>query len=105
MLSPLEIISGKFPSDITGPSNHVPALTFHGSSLFSRLALTMAKELDCSNQPSIVPRLDLFGGWTFSRVILEYQFIELGFTDKDIVNMKSEELILEYKMWRKETGQ
>ncbi len=36
---------------------------------------------------------------------IQKKIIELGFTDKDIVNMKSEELILEYKMWRKETGQ
>ena len=36
---------------------------------------------------------------------IQKKIIELGFTDKDIVNMKSEELILEYKLWRKETGQ
>ena len=36
---------------------------------------------------------------------IQKKIIELGFTDKDIVNMKSEELISEYKMWRKETGQ
>tara|TARA_B100000989_G_C19419624_1_gene418041 strand:+ start:670 stop:897 length:228 start_codon:yes stop_codon:yes gene_type:complete len=33
------------------------------------------------------------------------KIIEQGFTDKDIIEMKSEELILEYKLWRKETGQ
>ena len=33
------------------------------------------------------------------------KIIDLGFTDKDIVEMKSKELLLEYKLWRKETGQ
>ena len=41
------------------------------------------------------------------KVALDAQkkIIEQGFTDKDIIEMKSEELILEYKLWRKETGQ
>ena len=30
---------------------------------------------------------------------------DLGFTDKDIIDMKSVELLLEYKKWRKDTGQ
>ena len=33
------------------------------------------------------------------------KIIDLGFTDKDIVEMKSKELLKEYKLWRKETGQ
>ena len=33
------------------------------------------------------------------------KIIDLGFTDKDILDMKSEELLLEYKKWRKDTGQ
>ena len=33
------------------------------------------------------------------------KIIDLGFTDKDIVEMKSKELLIEYKLWRKETGQ
>jgi hypothetical protein len=33
------------------------------------------------------------------------KIIDLGFTDKDIVEMKSQELLIEYKLWRKETGQ
>ena len=30
---------------------------------------------------------------------------DLWFTVKDIINMKSEELLLEYKIWRKDSGQ
>ena len=33
------------------------------------------------------------------------KIIDLGFTDKDIIDMKSEELLLEYKIWRKDSGQ
>ncbi len=33
------------------------------------------------------------------------QIIDLGFTDQDIIAMKSEELMLEYKLWKQETGQ
>ena len=33
------------------------------------------------------------------------KIIDLGFTDKEIIDMKSEELLLEYKKWRKDTGQ
>ena len=33
------------------------------------------------------------------------KIIDLGFTDKDILEMKSKELLIEYKLWRKETGQ
>ena len=33
------------------------------------------------------------------------KIIDLGFTDKDIIDMKSVELVLEYKKWRKDTGQ
>tara|TARA_A100001011_G_C14233157_1_gene809793 strand:+ start:59 stop:274 length:216 start_codon:yes stop_codon:yes gene_type:complete len=33
------------------------------------------------------------------------KIIDLGFSDKDIINMKSDKLMLEYKLWRKETGQ
>ncbi|MDA9160510.1 hypothetical protein N9N86_00910 [Flavobacteriaceae bacterium] len=33
------------------------------------------------------------------------QIIDLGFTDQDIIAMKSEELIMEYKLWKQETGQ
>tara|TARA_A100001015_G_scaffold218943_1_gene246172 strand:+ start:399 stop:626 length:228 start_codon:yes stop_codon:yes gene_type:complete len=36
---------------------------------------------------------------------VQKKIIDLGFTDKDIVEMKSKELLLEYKLWRKETGQ
>ena len=32
------------------------------------------------------------------------KIIDLGFTDKDIIDMKSEELLLEYKIWRKDSG-
>ena len=33
------------------------------------------------------------------------KIIDLGFTDKDILDTKSEKLLLEYKKWRKDTGQ
>ena len=33
------------------------------------------------------------------------KIIDLGFSDKDIINMKSDKLMMEYKLWRKETGQ
>ena len=33
------------------------------------------------------------------------KIIDLGFTDKEIIDMKSEELLLEYKKWRKDSGQ
>ena len=33
------------------------------------------------------------------------QIIDLGFTDKDIIAMKSEQLMMEYKLWKQETGQ
>ena len=33
------------------------------------------------------------------------KIINLCFSDKDIINMKSDKLMLEYKLWRKETGQ
>jgi hypothetical protein len=33
------------------------------------------------------------------------QIIDLGFTDQDIIAMKSEELMMEYKLWKLETGQ
>jgi hypothetical protein len=33
------------------------------------------------------------------------QIIDLGFTDQDIIAMKSEELMMEYKLWKQETGQ
>ena len=33
------------------------------------------------------------------------KIIDLGFTDKDIIDMKSDELLLEYKKWRKDSGQ
>tara|TARA_Y100001958_G_C20665246_1_gene187065 strand:+ start:54 stop:281 length:228 start_codon:yes stop_codon:yes gene_type:complete len=33
------------------------------------------------------------------------EIVNLGFTDKDIINMKNEELLIEYKLWRKESGQ
>ena len=36
---------------------------------------------------------------------VQKKIIDLGFTDKDIVEMKSKDLLLEYKLWRKETGQ
>ena len=41
------------------------------------------------------------------REALEAQkkIIDLGFTDQDIINMKSEKLMLEYKLWKQETGQ
>ena len=32
------------------------------------------------------------------------KIIDLGFTDKDIIDMKSEELLLEYKIWRNLIG-
>ena len=32
------------------------------------------------------------------------KIIDHGFTDKDIIDMKSEELLLEYKTWRKDSG-
>ena len=31
------------------------------------------------------------------------QIIDLGFTDQDIIAMKSEELMMEYKLWKQET--
>ena len=36
---------------------------------------------------------------------VQKKIIDLGFTDKDIVEMKSKDLLLEYRLWRKETGQ
>ena len=33
------------------------------------------------------------------------QIIDLGFTDQDIIAMKSEQLMMEYKLWKQETGQ
>ena len=33
------------------------------------------------------------------------QIIDLGFTDQDIISIKSDKLMLEYKLWKKETGQ
>ena len=33
------------------------------------------------------------------------KIIELGFSDQDIIEIKSEELMSEYKLWRKDTGQ
>tara|TARA_Y200000002_G_scaffold308399_1_gene264668 strand:+ start:307 stop:534 length:228 start_codon:yes stop_codon:yes gene_type:complete len=33
------------------------------------------------------------------------QIIDLGFTDQDIIAMKSDKLMLEYKSWKQETGQ
>jgi hypothetical protein len=33
------------------------------------------------------------------------QIIDIGFTDQDIIAMKSEELMMEYKLWKQETGQ
>ena len=36
---------------------------------------------------------------------VQKKIIDLGFSDKDIINMKSDKLMMEYKLWRKETGQ
>ena len=36
---------------------------------------------------------------------IQKKIIDLGFTDKEIIDMKSEELLLEYKKWRKDSGQ
>ena len=33
------------------------------------------------------------------------KIIDLGFTDKEIIEMKSEKLLLEYRKWRKDSGQ
>ena len=33
------------------------------------------------------------------------QIIDLGFTDQDIIAMKSDKLMLEYKSWKQDTGQ
>ena len=33
------------------------------------------------------------------------QIIDLVFTDQDIIAMKSEKLMMEYKLWKQETGQ
>lgn len=33
------------------------------------------------------------------------KIIDLGFSDRDIIEMKSDKLMLEYKLWKKETGQ
>ena len=33
------------------------------------------------------------------------KIIDLGFTDKEIIDLKSEKLLLEYKKWRKDSGQ
>ena len=33
------------------------------------------------------------------------KIIDLGFSDKEIIEMKSEELFLEYRKWRKDSGQ
>ena len=33
------------------------------------------------------------------------KIIDLGFSDQDIIKMKSEKLFIEFRYWRKETGQ
>tara|TARA_B100001248_G_scaffold46616_1_gene29669 strand:+ start:575 stop:802 length:228 start_codon:yes stop_codon:yes gene_type:complete len=33
------------------------------------------------------------------------KIIDLGFSDKEIIEMKSEELLLDYRKWRKDSGQ
>ena len=33
------------------------------------------------------------------------KIIDLGFSDRDIIEMKSEKLLIEFKSWRQETGQ
>ena len=33
------------------------------------------------------------------------KIIDLGFSDQDIIKMKSEKLIIEFRSWRQETGQ
>ena len=32
------------------------------------------------------------------------KIIDKGFSDQDIINMKSQELMLEYKSWKEESG-
>ena len=33
------------------------------------------------------------------------KIIDLGFSDRDIIKMKSEKLLIEFRSWRQETGQ
>ena len=33
------------------------------------------------------------------------KIINLGFSDQDIIKMKSEKLLIEFRSWRQETGQ
>jgi len=33
------------------------------------------------------------------------KIIDLGFSDQDIIEMKSEKLLIEFRSWRQETGQ
>ena len=33
------------------------------------------------------------------------KIIDLGFSDRDIIEMKSEKLLIEFRSWREETGQ
>ena len=33
------------------------------------------------------------------------KIIDLGFSDQDIIKMKSEKLLIEFRSWRQETGQ
>jgi len=33
------------------------------------------------------------------------KIIDLGFSDRDIIEMKSEKLLIEFRSWRQETGQ
>ena len=42
---------------------------------------------------------------TMKEALESQKIIDLGFTDKEIIDMKSEELLLEYRKWRKDSGQ
>ena len=60
-------------------------------------------DIGISNILSIKNALEFCGAEVL--VTNQKKIIDLGFTDKDIIDMKSVELLLEYKKWRKDTGQ
>ena len=38
-------------------------------------------------------------------IAAQQKIIDKGFSDNDIIKMKSQELMLEYKIWKEESGQ
>ena len=44
-------------------------------------------------------------GWSTMYDLTYQELIDSDFTDQDIISMKSDKLMLEYKLWKKETVQ